>query len=40
VITPERPQRVRREVQLFRNWLVEVAPLDGSENRSRPAADN
>jgi LysR family transcriptional regulator, glycine cleavage system transcriptional activator len=39
VITPERPQRVRREVQLFRQWLVEVAALDGSENRSRPSAD-
>ena len=25
VITPERPQRVRREVQLFRDWLVAVA---------------
>ncbi|GAC1675309.1 MAG: transcriptional regulator GcvA [Steroidobacteraceae bacterium] len=25
-ITPERPQRVRREVQLFRDWLVAVAP--------------
>lgn len=25
VITPERPQRIRREVQLFRDWLVEVA---------------
>ncbi len=29
VITPERPQRVRREVQLFRDWLVAVAALDG-----------
>jgi LysR family glycine cleavage system transcriptional activator len=26
VITPERPQRIRREVQLFRDWLVAVAP--------------
>jgi LysR family glycine cleavage system transcriptional activator len=25
VIAPERPQRVRREVQLFRDWLVAVA---------------
>jgi len=25
VITPERPQRVRREVQLFRDWLVGIA---------------
>jgi LysR family glycine cleavage system transcriptional activator len=25
VITPERPQRVRREVQLFREWLVAIA---------------
>ncbi len=25
VITPERPQRVRREVQLFRQWLVAIA---------------
>jgi LysR family glycine cleavage system transcriptional activator len=25
VITPERPQRVRREAQLFRDWLVAVA---------------
>jgi LysR family glycine cleavage system transcriptional activator len=25
VITPERPQRIRREVQLFRDWLVDVA---------------
>jgi LysR family transcriptional regulator, glycine cleavage system transcriptional activator len=35
VITPERPQRGRREVQMFRDWLVDVAALDGSENRSR-----
>jgi LysR family glycine cleavage system transcriptional activator len=26
VITPERPQRIRREVQLFRDWLLAVAP--------------
>ena len=26
VITPERPQRIRREVQLFRDWLVAMAP--------------
>jgi LysR family transcriptional regulator, glycine cleavage system transcriptional activator len=39
VITPERPQRVGREVQLFRDWLVSVAAAaDGSENRSRPNA--
>ena len=25
VITPERPQRIRREVQLFRDWLVASA---------------
>jgi LysR family transcriptional regulator, glycine cleavage system transcriptional activator len=25
VITPERPQRIRREVQLFRDWLIGVA---------------
>jgi LysR family transcriptional regulator, glycine cleavage system transcriptional activator len=25
VITPERPQRIRREVQLFREWLLELA---------------
>ncbi len=25
VITPERPQRIRREVQLFRDWLVTIA---------------
>jgi LysR family glycine cleavage system transcriptional activator len=25
VITPERPQRIRREVQLFRDWLIAVA---------------
>jgi LysR family glycine cleavage system transcriptional activator len=25
VITPERPQRVRREVQLFRDWLIGAA---------------
>jgi DNA-binding transcriptional LysR family regulator len=38
VITPERPQRVRREVQLFRDWLVEAAAPNGSENRSRANA--
>jgi len=26
VITPERPQRIRREVQLFREWLLAIAP--------------
>lgn len=25
VVTPERPQRMRREVQLFRDWLLSVA---------------
>jgi LysR family glycine cleavage system transcriptional activator len=25
VITPERPQRIRREVQLFRDWLLAIA---------------
>jgi LysR family transcriptional regulator, glycine cleavage system transcriptional activator len=25
VITPERPQRIRREVQLFRDWLVAIS---------------
>ncbi len=25
VITPERPQRIRREVQLFRDWLLSIA---------------
>lgn len=25
VITPERPQRIRREAQLFRDWLVTIA---------------
>jgi LysR family transcriptional regulator, glycine cleavage system transcriptional activator len=44
VITPERPQRIRREVQLFRDWLISVAMtqsevaetsrLNRSENRS------
>jgi hypothetical protein len=24
VITPERPQRIRREVQLFKDWLIAV----------------
>jgi len=44
VITPERPQRIRREVQLFHHWLVAVASsedashegADVSDNRSRP----
>ena len=36
VITPERPQRIRREVELFHHWLVAVAGADVSENRSRP----
>ena len=27
VITPERPQRIRREVQLFRDWLIAIASL-------------
>jgi len=25
VITPERPQRIRREVQVFRDWLLAIA---------------
>jgi DNA-binding transcriptional LysR family regulator len=29
VITPERPQRIRREVQLFRDWLVAMASNPG-----------
>jgi LysR family glycine cleavage system transcriptional activator len=28
VITPERPQRIRREVQIFRDWLVAIAAAD------------
>jgi len=28
--TPERPQRIRREVRLFRDWLVSVAATDES----------
>jgi LysR family glycine cleavage system transcriptional activator len=28
VVTPERPQRMRREVQLFRDWLLSVAAAD------------
>jgi LysR family glycine cleavage system transcriptional activator len=43
VITPERPQRIRREVQLFRDWWWLLRPeararrsiANGSENRSR-----
>jgi LysR family glycine cleavage system transcriptional activator len=27
VITPERPQRIRREVQVFRDWLLAIASL-------------
>jgi LysR family glycine cleavage system transcriptional activator len=29
VVTPERPQRIRREVQLFRDWLVATASRPG-----------
>jgi LysR family glycine cleavage system transcriptional activator len=29
VITPERPQRIRREVQLFRDWLIATASRPG-----------
>jgi LysR family glycine cleavage system transcriptional activator len=29
-VTPERPQRIRREVRLFRDWLVSVAATDES----------
>jgi LysR family glycine cleavage system transcriptional activator len=25
VVTPERPQRIRREVQLFKDWLIAMA---------------
>jgi hypothetical protein len=25
VITPERPQRIRREAQQFRDWLLAIA---------------
>jgi LysR family glycine cleavage system transcriptional activator len=28
VITPERPQRIRREVQLFRDWLIGAAAAE------------
>ncbi|GAC1305575.1 MAG: LysR substrate-binding domain-containing protein [Steroidobacteraceae bacterium] len=28
VLTPERPQRPRREVQVFRDWLISTAALD------------
>ena len=28
VITPERPKRIRREAQLFRDWLVSMAAAD------------
>lgn len=34
VVTPERPRRMRREVQL-RAWLIAVSAADVSENRSR-----
>ena len=44
VITPERPQRIRREAQIFRDWLVAAAAaaaaVNGSENRSRPRTHN
>jgi LysR family glycine cleavage system transcriptional activator len=30
VVTPERPQRVRREVQQFRDWLLTAASADAS----------
>ena len=29
VVTPERPQRMRREVQLFRDWLLSAAAAGG-----------
>ncbi len=29
VVTPERPQRIRREIQLFRDWLVATASSTG-----------
>lgn len=40
VITPERPQRVSREVRLLRDWLLAVAGADVSENRSRSTRNN
>ena len=50
VITPERPQRIRREVQLFRDWLVAIASEESAslmfggahaiENHSQFGADN
>ena len=43
VITPERPQRIRREVQLFRDWLLAIAgvhPVDVSDYRSRSSPNN
>jgi LysR family glycine cleavage system transcriptional activator len=30
VITPERPQRIRREVQLLRDWLVAIAAAEAN----------
>jgi LysR family glycine cleavage system transcriptional activator len=30
VITPERPQRIRREVQLLRDWLVAIASAEAT----------
>ncbi len=30
VVTPERPRRIRREVQAFRNWLVALAAAEKS----------
>jgi LysR family glycine cleavage system transcriptional activator len=38
VMTPERPQRVRREVQLLHDWLLATAA--GIENRSRSRTQN
>jgi LysR family glycine cleavage system transcriptional activator len=31
VVMPERPQRMRREVQLFRDWLMRIAASEGVE---------
>src|SRR6202035_83984 len=35
VITPERPQRIRREAQLFKEWLIAVAALSPGSKFAR-----